>query len=478
MLIIKSSIALVLGLYCGLLFAADHAEAPQVRLDPAADINDIYAFMNPNDPSELVMVTTVLPMAGLGTQFSDVVEYNFHVSNADTPNEYQTLTCTFPTAGQLSCSLPGRNPLMGNVGEIVTGPDFRVFAGLRDDPFFFDGPATNETVIAGELQFNNPGTNSFAGLDVMAIIIGINPLVYTNGASPILRVYASTSRLGGGTLNGSLSGNFFNKGQPGHGFFFEVIEDGDRNLIFVAWMVFDNNGNPMWLVGQGPIDGLSATVPTQRLSGTNFPPNFDANDIIREDVGTLVFEFSDCNNGTVDFLAADGFEFGSVAFPISRLTTIEGRPCGILKNGQIDRMGRPAINTGLIDLLTSTGAKDRYNESPDPTAWAGLFQEEIAKNLIILDDLDGVRGNALIDPNSLAALLVDDVLLINTSIASCDNYLAVEVGFGQQCGGRTLQRDVIDDTLNVVVGPGVNDGVGDDSVFLGNFPFLGIPNSQ
>ena len=47
-------IALAAVLYSGLLFAADHAEAPQVILDPAADINDIYTFMNPNDPSELI----------------------------------------------------------------------------------------------------------------------------------------------------------------------------------------------------------------------------------------------------------------------------------------------------------------------------------------------------------------------------------------------------------------------------------------
>ena len=109
---------------------------------------------------------------------------------------------------------------------------------------------------------------------------------------------------------------------------------------------------------------------------------------------------------------------------------------------------------------------------------AALFTAEIAKNLVILDGLDGVTGNSLIDAGTLARVLVDDVLLINTSIASCDNYLAVEVGFNQQCGGRTLERDVIDDTLGVIVGPGVSDFVDDDSIYLGDFPFLGLPNSH
>jgi len=141
-------------------------------------------------------------------------------------------------------------------------------------------------------------------------------------------------------------------------------------------------------------------------------------------------------------------------------------------------MGRPGINTALIDLVQSTGAKGRYNEAVDPATWSGMFRAEIEANLVILDNLDGVSGNALLDAGALARLLVNDVLLIDTSIASCDDYLAVEVGFNQQCGGRTLTRDVIDDTLSILIGPGVSDGVDDDSQFLSDFPFLGVPNSQ
>lgn len=74
----------------------------------------------------------------------------------------------------------------------------------------------------------------------------------------------------------------------------------------------------------------------------------------------------------------------------------------------------------------------------------------------------------------LASVLVDDRLIIDTSKAQCDAYLAVELGV-PQCGGRTLVRDVIDDSLGAIVGPGVSDNVANDSVFLGDFPFLGRP---
>ena len=46
-----------------------------------------------------------------------------------------------------------------------------------------------------------------------------------------------------------------------------------------------------------------------------------------------------------------------------------------------------------------------------------------------------------------------------------------------QCGGRTLARDVMDDTLGAVVGPGVSDYVGNYSAFLADFPFLAEPNA-
>ena len=73
-------------------------------------------------------------------------------------------------------------------------------------------------------------------------------------------------------------------------------------------------------------------------------------------------------------------------------------------------------------------------------------------------------------------MLVDDRLIIDVSKPACNEYLAVELGVAGKCGGRTLARDVIDDTFGAVVGPGVSDNVANDSTFLAAFPFLGEPN--
>ena len=453
--------------------AADHNEAPQVKIDPSADINDLFAFMNPNNSSELILAATYVPFAGTGSKFSDAIEYNFNISNDE--NNYKKITCTFPSMTQISCSYDGGSSVSGSIGNVISGNGMRVYAGLRDDPFFFDFGAFTQTVATLQPQFTNPGVDTFLGLDTLAIVIGIDSsILTTSNSNPVMKVYASTNRLSGAVLNGSVTGSFYNTDQSGHGFMVEILKD---KRLFATWYVYDNNGNPLWLTGVGSIDGLSANVPVKRLEGGMFPPNFNPNDVSRIEVGTLSFEFSDCNNANISFESINEDELNSTTLGVTRLTSIEGNPCKILKNGQIDRMGRPAINTALINLLNDTGLKDKYNAAMDPSQWSALFQEEIAGNLAALDTLDGTTGNALLDANTLASVLVNDVLIIDTSVANCDAYLAVELGVTDQCGGRTLSRDVMDDTLGAVVGPGVSDGVANDSTFLSEFPFLGLPNN-
>jgi hypothetical protein len=60
---------------------------------------------------------------------------------------------------------------------------------------------------------------------------------------------------------------------------------------------------------------------------------------------------------------------------------------------QIDRMGRPAINTALNHVLdtnttTKTAAKDTYNQDQATGSWASSYTPEFAKNLAVFDALD------------------------------------------------------------------------------------------
>lgn len=140
----------------------------------------------------------------------------------------------------------------------------------------------------------------------------------------------------------------------------------------------------------------------------------------------------------------------------------------------LDRMGRPGVSTALV---ADNDDKDAYNLAGDPATWAASFTPALIERATIIDSLDGVDGNSLLTPTTIADLLVDDRLRIDTSVPECDIYLALEIALGG-CGGRTLERDVINDTLQHLVSQfdPVDDLADNDSVFQSDWPFIGVAN--
>jgi hypothetical protein len=168
---------------------------------------------------------------------------------------------------------------------------------------------------------------------------------------------------------------------------------------------------------------------------------------------------------------------------------------------QIDRIGRPAINTALNHVFdpsasTAGAAKDAYNQDSDPTKWGSNYSAEFAKNLAILDSLDTVCGNqpgysapaSATSYATLAGALSGDELWMNTAGTTCTAYLAVEANAlgllqNSDCGGRALNYDVIDVSYSVLAAgslaspPPVGDGVSaNDATFSASFPYLAAPH--
>lgn len=460
------------------VFAADHRDGPLATGDPAADLNDVYTFVNPNDPEELIVILTMHPGADFGTRFSDAVDYRFHIDNG-AANGTTLISCRFSDAGaRVLCRGAGDTLYAeGRIEELIDADDLRVWAGLRDDPFFFDGPAFQRTRATLAPQFTNPGVNSFT-TNTLTIALGINSdRLSNNGANPVLKVYASSARIDDFGISAGHSGAWYDPANSGHGVFIHTIaadpnDPQSQRLMVAHWAVFDNQGNQLNVYGAGPINDNSAVVSVITSRGGRFPPM--TNPPTHTDFGTLTFNFTSCNQGTMAVAPLQGTGFAATTVNLTRLTSVEDLNCTLFSAGQIDRNGRPGINTALIDLLADTGLRDVYNRADNPATWAAQFQTEMANNLAALDTLDGV-ANPLVPPATLAGILVDDRLIVDVSKPNCTAYLAVELNIPGDCGGRTLIRDVIDDTLGAVVGPGVSDNVANDSVFLDDFPFVGPP---
>ncbi len=165
---------------------------------------------------------------------------------------------------------------------------------------------------------------------------------------------------------------------------------------------------------------------------------------------------------------------------------------------QVDRFGRPAVNTALNNTFNgnataAAAAKNSYNADKNSATWAASYKGEIAANLAILDSLDTNCGNQLLAAappvtaaryGNLATVLADDRQWVNSASASCTQYLAVEanaVGIANSdCGGRKLGYDVIDTTYSVLaIGMlgGVTDGIAAVAAKTNGttFPYLAAP---
>src|SRR5437016_134771 len=100
--------SMALGGAMGPTWAADHRDAPGIDEDGRADINDVYAFVNPNN-GNVVLAMTVNPFTvpgAPGVGFSPNVLYEFKIDNtgdvredllidarfSDIPNQSVTVT--------------------------------------------------------------------------------------------------------------------------------------------------------------------------------------------------------------------------------------------------------------------------------------------------------------------------------------------------------------------------------------------------
>ncbi len=132
---------------------------------------------------------------------------------------------------------------------------------------------------------------------------------------------------------------------------------------------------------------------------------------------------------------------------------------------QIDRVGRPAINT----VFNHKDAKNTFN-SITPDQDLALFE---ASFISTLESLGGMLGGTSYDSShakAIADILLPDILGYNFNSSD---------GFVPKLNGRKLDDDVIDFELGLVTnGARTTDGVGTHTdLMLSDFPYLGNPHS-
>ncbi len=218
------------------LIASDHMDTPLVEMTPRFDINDVYAFPSPSNPSRTVLALgTASPLTPANTPsfaFGNRNQqlYQLKIDNTGDAREDLVFQITFTGTGgnqQVTLRGPVRPDRVGTSNTLIGGKQLKgrtntvlefdngikLFAGPRDDPFFIDleaffrilpdrrpesGPLSK--ITQGPLTFrpatgDNRAVDFLRGINDMAIVIELPTSMIANPATNgRFGVWGTTSR--------------------------------------------------------------------------------------------------------------------------------------------------------------------------------------------------------------------------------------------------------------------------------------------
>jgi hypothetical protein len=196
-----------------ILVAADHVDAPSVTGN-AADITDMYTFQGQETANLVFAVNTqglLSPNATAAASFNENMMIEINIDNtgdnvedlviqaikkgdkmyffgpyAPSTTGTSSTIKTSEASGSVAISKYGATPVTS------TENGMKFFAGPRDDPFFFD-LGQFQAILGGTASgFNNPGTDTFAGSNVLSVVVEVPKAMLGTAAS--LNVWSETKK--------------------------------------------------------------------------------------------------------------------------------------------------------------------------------------------------------------------------------------------------------------------------------------------
>lgn len=250
-LIIAVVALMIAGISVLSVSASSHREAPMISQDPAVDGTDVYAFVDPNDPSKVNLIANYYPAQNPNGgpnfyRFANDAVYQIHIDNDGDAREDVTYKFVFHDKNQnentflyntgpitslddpdwnirqtydvwsIERSGPRTSTRLGknlatppvNIGPKSTpnygslaasavhdiGDDMKVFAGQRDDPFFVDLGSVFDLLTIRKLPGNDGGgVDGLRGFNLQTIALQI-PIDQLVDDDEVIGVWATASR--------------------------------------------------------------------------------------------------------------------------------------------------------------------------------------------------------------------------------------------------------------------------------------------
>lgn len=202
----------VMGLAAGVIWqaiptveASDQGDPPmRVGTDKSSDIGDLYAWHSGTGAdAKLTAILTYdskkAPAAGQKVTCDPDVLYRINFESGPTTFAVEA---RFGEDDKGNCFVQVKNAPGATAGSALEGPTGRaftrqgikVFAGLVDDPFFFDQVGYEQTLQMNQIRMISD-RDDFAGKNASAIAIEF-PLSAVSSGGASVRVYATTARTG------------------------------------------------------------------------------------------------------------------------------------------------------------------------------------------------------------------------------------------------------------------------------------------
>ena len=497
----KNIAAVIVALFGGLFFsfhtvrAADHGDSPTASNDAAADLNDVFLFLDPNDNSRVILEMTmhgfIVPseavnmgifdpklvyrvlIEGTGDAIPDAkIDITFAPRTTTSAGQVATVRMDQGATKVFEFNAPASNPSL-NVApppQLVTtdsssGVSF--FAGEVDDPFFFDIPAFSRFTAAVRAGTPNPaaafirGRDSFAGYNTMSIALSI-PKALLPSANNVVGVAGVTLR-----ADPQLASNLRNLATRGQ------VNGGDQVLIGGV-IVTGSAPKRVLIRGIGPSSGVPGALANPTLTLYNSQAQIIAtNDNWQDTQGPEIAATSLAPKNPLEAAILATLQPGAYTAivdgnsggkGIALVETYDLDVATSVPLRQVDRTAVPAVNVALIPFAR----KDEYNSATQQDDANGRFAADIIATLKALGT-DDTNIGILAD----VAVVHGDFLRLNLTVANTG------VGGGNNSGagfpnGRRLGDDVVDTLLFFILNQKpLPDNVNANDVPLQNtFPFF------
>ena len=423
--------------------ASSHREAPLIAMDPTADNTDVYAFVSPDEPDKVTLISNFIPFQAPNGgpnfyPFDPNVVYAIHIDNNGDAVEDITYEWRFTTEV--------RNPatFLYNTGPVTTldSPNLNVRQFYRLTRI--NGPRRTGTVteLSGRLPVPPPNIGPRSTPNYGALGGGIQQLAGDT------RVFA---------------------GQRDEGFYLDLA-------------IFDLLGLGVGAV-EGSTDGfnvssLAIQVPKSALARGGATPTGAT------DPNAIIGVWSTASRFTTRTLSAGAQAHSGALVQVSRL----GNP--LVNEAVIDLARKDAFNG--IEPTSDAVALDRVTDPEVPKLLKLIFNVDsppAPRNDLVTIFLTGIPG-----VNQPAGVRAAEMLRLNMMIPPSASPNRLGVLGGDAAGfpnGRRVGDDVLDIVLQAAAGAtpltpafsrSPNNALGDgvdrnDLPYLSSFPYLAIPHA-